>query len=131
MASTSNFKPTGYNSLSPYMVVDEAHKMIVLLEAIFGAKALRQFDRPNGSIQHIELQIDDSILMLSEATPTYPPNQFLLHVYVPDVHATFEKAIALGCEAIEVPTNKADDPDTRGMFKDFAGNVWAVGTQMG
>jgi PhnB protein len=25
--------------------------------------------------------------------------------------------------------NKDGDPDTRGSFKDFAGNIWAVGTQ--
>jgi PhnB protein len=55
----------------------------------------------------------------------------LVHVYVSDVHKVFKKAISLGCEALQEPANRGGDPDTRGMFKDYQGNVWAVGTQLG
>jgi PhnB protein len=48
---------------------------------------------------------------------------------VPDVFKTFDIAIENGCEIIEKPINKKDDPDTRGAFFDFAGNYWAVRTQ--
>jgi len=54
----------------------------------------------------------------------------MLHVYVPDVMETFNKAITAGCQAIEQPTTRPGDPDKRGMFSDFAGNCWAIGTQM-
>ena len=126
---STSFKPSGYNSLSPYLIVDGAQKMIDLLKEIFDAKELRRYDDPNGTIMHVEVRIDDSVIMMSDATSTYPANKFLLHVYVPDVHATFNKAIELGCEVIERPVNKEGDPDTRGSFKDFSGNVWPVGTQ--
>jgi len=53
----------------------------------------------------------------------------MLHIYVPDVLKTFDKAIENGCEMIEKPINKQGDPDTRGSFYDFAGNYWAVSTQ--
>ena len=124
-----SFKPPGYNSVSPYLIVDGAQKMIDLLKGIFQARELRRYDGPNGTIMHVEVCIDDSIIMISDATADYPANEFLLHVYVPDVHATFNKAIELGCEVVERPVNKEGDPDTRGSFKDFSGNIWAVGTQ--
>ena len=127
----TSFKPTGYNSLSPYLIVDGAQKMLDLLKGIFQASELRRYDNPDGTIMHVEVRIDDSVLMIADASSEYPANELLLHVYVPDVHETFKKAIDLGCEAIEQPVNKGGDPDTRGSFKDFSGNIWAVGTQKG
>jgi PhnB protein len=126
---SKQFKPSGYNSVSPYFIVKGAQRLIDLLKVIFNAKELRRYDQPDGSIMHVELQIDDSVIMLSEATAAYPANQFLMHVYVPNVHETFKKAIAAGCVAEQQPEQKEGDPDTRGSFKDFAGNSWAIGTQ--
>lgn len=123
------FKPEGYNSLSPYFVVDGAQRFIDLLKQVFGAKELRRYERPDGSIMHVELQVDDSVLMLGSSTKEYHANQLLVHLYVPDVDQVFKKAVASGCEPLQDPTIKDGDPDKRGMFRDFAGNVWAVGTQ--
>jgi len=125
----TSYKPKKYNSLSPYLIVDNAQKMVDLLKTIFNAQELRRFNRKNGKIAHIELKLDDSILMIADSTEDYKANKTMLHMYVPDVFKTFKKAIKNGCEAIEEPTNKDDDPDTRGSFYDFAGNYWAIGTQ--
>lgn len=124
------YKPNGYNSVSPYLVVDGAQKMIDLLKGIFGAIELRRYDNPDGTVMHAELKIDDSVVMLANSTENYPPNNLLIHVYVPDVEKTFSQAVKLDCEAIEEPVNKEGDPDMRGMFRDFSGNIWAVGTQL-
>jgi PhnB protein len=125
-----DFKPNGYNSLSPYLIVDDCRKMVQLLTGIFDASVLRKYEHSDGSIMHMELKIDDSVIMLADSSKEYPANQFLIHVYVPDVKATFEKAISLGCETVQVPENKEGDPDLRGTFKDFQGNMWAVSTQL-
>ena len=124
------YKPEAYNSLSPYLIVNDAPKLIDQLKAIFGAEELRRYDRPDGSIMHAELKLDDSVIMISNATSAYPPNKTMIHMYVPDVFSTFYKAIEIGCEIIEKPVNKENDPDTRGSFYDCAGNYWAVSTQM-
>ncbi|MEW4922803.1 VOC family protein [Algibacter sp. 2305UL17-15] len=124
------FKPNGYNSVSPYFVVDGAKKLINLLTKIFDAKALRTYDLPDGTILHAEIKIDDSVLMFGNASDKFPPNQLLTHIYVPDVDKTFEKAMDLGCEPLETPKERDGDPDRRGSFKDFAGNIWSIGTQV-
>jgi PhnB protein len=42
----------------------------------------------------------------------------------------FNKAIEAGCEIVEQPQEREGDPDRRATFKDFAGNLWSVGTQL-
>ncbi len=124
------FKPTGYNSVSPYFIVNGAQKLIDLLKQIFNVTELRRYDIPDGTIMHAEVQIDDSVIMLGDSSDKYPPVPMVMHVYVPDVDKTFEKAIESGCEIIQRPQQREGDPDRRSTFKDFAGNVWSVGTQI-
>ena len=125
-----NFKPDNYNSVSPYLLVDDAHRMIKFLIDLFDAKVERKYEYPEGKIVHAEVRIDDSIIMLANSTEQYPALQYLMHVYVPDVDATFTKAVDLGCDIIEKPANKNNEPDKRGTFRDFAGNMWSVSTQV-
>ncbi len=127
---SNQYKPNGYNSVSPYFVVEDARKLIDLLLELFDGEELRVYDMPDGSIMHAEIRIDDSILMFGGANEDYKPNKLLTHIYVPNVDATYEKAIELGCTPIEKPKEQEGDPDRRGSFKDFAGNIWSIGTQV-
>jgi uncharacterized glyoxalase superfamily protein PhnB len=124
------FKPQGYNSVSPYFIVNGAQKFIDLVKAIFDSKEFRRYDMPDGTIMHAEVQIEDSIIMIGDASDKFPPVPLVMHVYVPDVDAVFKKAINAGCEIIEHPKERDGDPDRRATFKDFAGNTWSVGTQL-
>lgn len=124
-----NFKPTGYNSVSPYFIVNGAQKFIDLMKRIFDAKELRRYDMPDGTIMHAEIQIDDSVIMLGDSSDRFPQVPLVMHVYVPNVDETFDKAINAGCEIVERPKESEGDPDRRATFKDFAGNMWSVGTQ--
>lgn len=123
------YKPTDYNSLSPYLIADHAQELVTQLTAVFKATVLRRFNHADGRIMHIELQLDDSVIMISDSTDTYPANTTMLHLYVPDVFATYQLAIDNGCKAISSPVNQPGDPDTRGSFYDRAGNHWSVSTQ--
>jgi PhnB protein len=125
-----NFKPTDYNSVSPYFIVNGAQKFIDLMKLIFDANEIRRYDLPDGKIMHAEIKIDDSIIMLGDSSDKYPPISLVMHVYVPNVDETFQKAVDAGCEVIEQPKVREGDPDKRATFKDFAGNMWSVGTQM-
>jgi PhnB protein len=123
------YKPAGYNSVSPYFIVSGAQKFIELLQQVFDAKELRKYKRPDGSIMHAELLIDDSVIMLGDSSTEFPPVTIIMHVYVKNVDETFKQALNAGCEIVEQPKEREGDPDRRGTFKDFAGNVWSIGTQ--
>lgn len=123
------YKPDNYNSLSPYLIVDDAERLVRLLKIIFGATELRRYHREDDSIMHLELQLDDSVLMISDSTADYPASPTMLHIYVEDVFKTFDVAIANECHLLERPTAIESGPDIRGAFMDYAGNYWAVSTQ--
>ncbi len=124
-----NYKPTGYNSLSPYFLVEKAEEWIDLLKQVFSVTELRKYLRTDGSIMHMELKIDDTVIMMGSTTNEFGPNHQMIHLYVPNVDAVFKKALELGCEAIQKPMKKEGDTDKRGAFKDFAGNDWWIATQ--
>jgi PhnB protein len=123
------FKPEGYNAISPYFVVEGAQRLIDLLKDVFEAKELRRYDLEDGSIMHAEMGIDDSVIMLGDKPEKFEATRMLVHVYVPDVAQTWEKAMKAGCLPLEAPKTKEGDPDHRGSFQDFAGNVWSIATQ--
>jgi uncharacterized glyoxalase superfamily protein PhnB len=127
--SVKVFKPAGYNSVSPYLVVPGAQRLIDFLSAVFDAKVARRYDNPDGTIMHAEVMIDDSIVMLGDSSSTYPPNTLLIHVYVSDVDEVFKRALAAGGTEDQAPQQRPGDPDRRGSFKDLAGNTWAIATQ--
>lgn len=127
---SKTFKPTGYNSVSPYFIVNGAQRFIDLLKTIFDATELRRYDMPDGTIMHAEIRIDDSVIMIGDSSDKFPPVPLVIHVYVPNVDKTFSKAINAGCEIVEQPKEREDDPDRRATFRDFAGNMWSIGTQL-
>lgn len=130
MQMNKQFKPSGYTSVSPYFIVNGAQRFIDLMKKIFDAKVLRRYDMPDGTIMHAEIQIDDSVIMLGDASDKFPPVPLAMHVYVSNVDETFKRAIDAGCEFVEQPKERDGDPDRRATFKDFAGNMWSVGTQL-
>lgn len=125
----TQFKPADYTSASPYFIIQGTQRLVDLLDKIFGIQVLRKFEKEDGSIMHVEIRLDDTVLMMGDAGESFTPNNYWMHVYVPDVHATFQKAVEAGCISVEEPKQREGDPDIRGTFQDFAGNNWSVATQ--
>ena len=124
------YKPESYNSVAPYFCVEGAQEFATFLYHLFGAKELRKYVGPDNKIIHMEVRIDDSIIMVGDSTITTPPKMQNIHVYVSDVDTIFKRAIELGCEPIQAPIQKKEEPDRRCVFTDIAGNLWSIGTQM-
>lgn len=126
----NDYKPEGYASVSVYLVADGAQRVIDFLKQTFAAKELRRMDNADGSIMHVEVKIDDTVVMMTDGSESFPPFMAWLHVYVPDVDAVYERALAAGGESVQAPVQK-DDPDRRAAVKDPAGNIWWLATQVG
>lgn len=58
------YKPEGYNSVSPYLIVDDARTTLAFLKAVFGCEPLFVHHDDEGQINHVEIRIDDTILMM-------------------------------------------------------------------
>lgn len=124
-----SFKPEGYTSVAPYLVVKDAEHTIQFLEQVFGAQRLRCHTAPEGRVMHAEVRIDDTVVMLADGAEGWDATPAHVHVYVRDVDETFRRAIAAGATAIRAPV-KGDDEDKRGGFMDAGGTSWWVGTRV-
>lgn len=127
---TAAFKPAGYPSLSPYLMVQGAQRTIDFLKQAFGATELRRFDGPDGTIMHVELRIDDGIVMLSDGGEKFPPFPAWVHLYVADVDLVYRRALAAGGVSVQEPKQQAGDPDRRGGVTDPGGTTWWISTQV-
>jgi PhnB protein len=125
-----NYKPEGYASVSVYIVAEGAQAVIDFLVNTFDARPTRRYDNPDGTIMHAEVMIDDTVVMIADGSQEFPPFPVWMHVYVPDVDATYQRALAAGGVSVQEPEKK-DDPDRRAGVKDPAGNTWFVATQIG
>jgi uncharacterized glyoxalase superfamily protein PhnB len=121
-------KPAGYSSVSPYLVVTGAQRVVDFLKQAFDGTELRRYDRPDGTIMHTEVKIDDTVVMIADASEQFPSYPSSMHVYVPDADDTYRRALAAGGVAIEEPKQRPGDPDRRGGVKDPSGNSWWVST---
>jgi uncharacterized glyoxalase superfamily protein PhnB len=52
-------------------------------------------------------------------------------VYVPDVDATYRRALDAGGVSVQEPKQKENDPDRRSGVKDPVGNTWWIATPVG
>jgi PhnB protein len=123
-------KPAGYTTVSPYLIVDGAARTIDFLTRVFNATELRRFpDATTGNIMHAEVRIDDTVVMIADAAPEWPPVGTHVHVYVANVDATYKRALAAGATSVQAPA-KGDDADKRGGVKDAGGTTWWIATKI-
>jgi len=120
------FKPQGHNSLSPYLIVDDAQATLDFIKAVFDAEPELIHRGKDGSISHAEIRIDDTILMVGQFKDSGSVAH--IHVYVPDVRHSFELARKAGGKAVQEPIRK-DDPDLRGGIVDASGTTWWLSTR--
>lgn len=79
---------------------------------------------------HAEVRIDDSVVMLADGNADWPPVPSYVHVYVPDVDATYRRALEAGPTSVQEPVQK-DDEDRRGGVRDAGGTTWWIVTRVG
>jgi PhnB protein len=118
--------PEGYHSVSPALTQADTARTIEFCKKAFGAKERMRLAGPGGRIMHAEIQIGDSILMLSDATQD-PPQPAGLFLYVPDVDKTFAKAVKAGATVV-MPVQDMFWGDRFGSVTDPSGNRWGIAT---
>lgn len=125
----SSYKPEGYNSVSPYLVVNGADTTIAFLVEVFNAVELRRIPNNAGKLTHAEVRIDDTVVMLADGGDGWSSLPSHVHIYVSDVDATYKRAIAAGAVSVQEPIKKEDE-DKRGGVKDAGGTTWWIATKV-
>lgn len=119
-------RPAGSNTINPFLMTDDAARIIAFLIDVFGAVDVaeaRTLDT-DGLILHSELRIGDSVITIADRKPDWPFTPGFVQVYVDDVEATLERAQRLGARIVTRPTDFFGDTFSR--FSDPSGNLWWV-----
>lgn len=126
---TTAYKPEGYTSVAPYLLLDGAAQTIDFLVRVFDAVELRRHQDDAGRLRHAEVRLGDTVLMLADAAEGWPSVAAHVHVYVPDVDTVYQRALAAGAASVQEPVKK-EDADKRGGVKDAGGTTWWIATQV-
>ena len=129
--------PDNYPQVSAYLYVDGASEAIAFYEKVLGAKERMRMGGPDGKVGHAELQVGDSVIMLSDESPemnAHGPRSIggtpvTIMVYVEDVDAAFERAISEGATSLR-PVQDQFYGDRSGQFEDPFGHRWSVASHV-
>jgi len=129
--------PEGYHTATPFLVIDGAAEAIDYYKNAFGARERMRMEAPGNRIGHAEIEIGDSLVMLSDAFPqstTKAPTELGgttagVFLYVEDVDAVVKKAVDGGAT---VTMEVADQfwGDRFGSITDPFGHSWSIATHV-
>jgi PhnB protein len=120
----------GFTTVTPYVRIRETG-LVDFLTSVFDAKETSSTKGSGGGV-HREVRVGDSMLMIGEggveATLPFSPAAF--HIYVPDVDAAFQRALAAGGTSMGDPEDRPYG-ERAGFVKDAFGNHWYIATAFG
>ena len=138
MAKAKTPVPTGFHTVTPQLIFDNAAQAIDWYKKALGAEEKSRAVGPDGKIMHAELQIGDSRIMVNDAmggaksAKTFGGSPISLWVYVADCDALFNRAVKAGAKVPPGPMGQLADQfwgDRTGSFSDPYGYQWTIATR--
>ena len=129
--------PEGYPRVIPYLCVDGAAEAIDFYTKVFGANERMRMPGPDGKIGHAEIEIGDSVVMLSDEDPNFGNQSpktiggtpVIISVYVEDVDDVYKKAVDGGANGTREPEDQFYG-DRAAQFEDPFGHRWSVASHV-
>lgn len=129
--------PSGYTSITPYMICRGAVAALDFYGRAFGAQEIMRLEAAPGIIAHAEIKIGNAIIMLADEHPEFGAlspqaiggTPISLMIYTEDCDAMFANAIAAGA-TVERPLQNQFYGDRSGMLIDPFGHRWCIATHV-
>ena len=129
--------PDGYPRVIPYLHINGAADVIEFYGEVFEAKERMRMAGPDGKVGHAELELGDSVIMLSDEFPemgasspkTVGGTPVTVMVYVDDVDTVFDRAVKAGATSLR-PVEDKFYGDRGGEFEDRWGHRWSIATHI-
>ena len=117
----------GFHTVTPYLIVQGAPRLIDFMVQTLDAEEVRRDLRTDGTIMNAEVRIADSVVELAEAGEQWPARPGSLHVYVRDTDATYRRALTAGGSSLYEPADMPYGERSAGVL-DPTGNHWYFAT---
>lgn len=129
--------PKDMHTVTPHLICEGAANAIDFYKKAFNATELARLPGPNGRLMHAAIKIGDSTIMLADDFPEYgglgpkalKGSPVVLHLYVVDVDAAFEQAVAAGA-TVRMPPADMFWGDRYGQVTDPFGQQWSLATHI-
>jgi PhnB protein len=121
------FKPAGYHTVTPYLIVDGAERLLGFIVDVLGGTEVMRLPGPDGRLGHAEVRVGDSVVMLADVPPSGEATTAMLHLYLADSDATYKRALAAGATSLREPANEFYGDRMSGV-QDAFGNKWYFAT---
>ncbi|MFF4401699.1 VOC family protein [Streptomyces sp. NPDC001480] len=121
--------PQGYSTVTPWIISRDTVQLIDYMKRAFGAEELARLAGKDGAIEHAEVRIGDSVVMMFDARPEWPPTPGFLRLYVEDADAVHRRAVAAGGISVTEVTHLFFG-DRVGRVRDPLGNLYWIQTRV-
>jgi uncharacterized glyoxalase superfamily protein PhnB len=123
------YKPAEYHTVTPYLVVDGAERLITFISDVLDGTETVRMAGPDGRIAHAEMRVGDSMVMLADAPEPGEVTSAMLHLYVPDSDATYQRAIEADATSLREPQDEFYGDRMSGV-QDSTGTKWYFATHV-
>jgi len=131
--------PARYRRVTPCLIVRGGDKALEFYAAVFGATERTRFPGPDGSVAHAEIEIGDSVVIVEEESPYrgtqappasgLPGTPVFQFLYVANVDATVDTAVAHGATLVRAPENQFYG-DRDAYIVDPFGHGWTIASHV-
>lgn len=129
--------PDGVPVVMPMLVCRDVSAEIDFCKTTFGAVEMVRRPGPDGTVAHAALTIGGALIMIegewpgvvSRAPEADGSSPVVIYVYVEDVDAVIERAVAAGAKVL-LPVKDQFWGDRTGRIVDPSGHVWTISTRV-
>ncbi|MBL4791079.1 MAG: VOC family protein [Kordiimonadaceae bacterium] len=126
--------PSGYHTVTPYLIVNNADAVVAFLKEAFGAKVLRVTNGPMGAdgnttIGNAEIRVGTSMIMVAEARDGMTAQPMMLYLYFENADAVHAQALKAGGTEM-MPIEDMFYGDRHGGVIDPSGNMWFIASHV-
>lgn len=118
---------TGYATVAPYLICDDGETVAEFLVDVFAAEVMSLDRHDDGVFRHAALRIGDGVVMVGQSAEGFGANECMVHIYVPDAKAAFDKALQQGATAVMEPVQQ-EYGDVSGGVRGPGGHIWWMAT---
>lgn len=119
--------PAGLGTVTPFLHPRGAAELIEFMKQAFAAEEMGIHRGPEGAIAHAKIRIGASVIEMGEAHGEWGPMPSMFYLYVDDVDAWYQRALAAGAVSMEPPARQPYG-ERRAAVRDAFDNQWYLAT---
>jgi PhnB protein len=125
--ASADYIPDGFHTVTPYLVIDQAEKLIEFTKKAFDAQLDFITKSEDGKVVHATIQIGNSRIMLCDTMEGMPAKPAMLYLYLEDVDDIYQRAIDANGTSIREPRDEFYG-DRAAAIRDQWDNTWWIAT---